>query len=99
MTEGLTDLSVYALIVKQSATVCCCTDVMKWMICFVLISTSEIQIHHCPESGQCGLLMYLNEMCSMVVFLILVHDRLKPLSVRYPKLLMYAAVSQMCGFV
>lgn len=58
-------MSVYALIVKQhdwSATVCCCTDVMKWMI-----FTSET-LNHCPGTGQCGLLMYINEMCSMVVF-------------------------------
>lgn len=61
-------MSVYALIVKQndwSAAMCCCTDVMKWMI--YLIFTSEIQ-NHCPQTGQCDLLMYNNELCSMVVF-------------------------------
>lgn len=37
-------MSVYALIVKQndwSATVCCCTDVMKWMIFDFYIRDSE----------------------------------------------------------
>lgn len=24
--------------------------------------------NHCPETGRCGLLMYINEICSMVVF-------------------------------
>lgn len=38
--------------------------IMKWLI---LIFTSEIQ-NHCPKTGQCSPLMYINEMCTMVVF-------------------------------
>lgn len=83
--------SVYALIVKQndwSATLCCCTDVMKWRI-----FTSEIQ-NHCPETGQCGLLMYINQMCSMVVFWSWFIIGLN--CIRYQKLI---STRQMCGFV
>lgn len=47
---------------------CCCIDVMKWMMIFLnFISTAET-LNRCPETGQCGPLMYINEMCSMSVF-------------------------------
>ena len=64
-------MSVYALIVKQTKWLKCYSVLLHW--CnemddfFFLIFTSEIK-NHCPETGQCGLLMYNNEMCSIVVF-------------------------------
>lgn len=94
-------MSMYALIVTQndwSATVCCCTDIMKWMIFFFcfFVFTSEIQ-NHCPETGQCGLLMYINEICSMVVFwswFLIDLNRISRISEAVD-----VSRSQMCGFV
>lgn len=62
LTEGLTDVCV--CFVKW-----CYSVLLHWCNAMddFLIFTSAIQ-NHCPETGQCGLLMYINEMCSMVVF-------------------------------
>lgn len=91
-------MSVYALIVKLndwSATECCCTDVMKLRTFFFFFFTSEILSR--PETGQCGLLMYINELCSMVVFWSWFMIGLN--AIRQISEAVDVCCSQMCGFV
>ena len=101
MTERLTD--VYVCIDCYAKWLKCYSVLLHWynemddffFFCF-FVFTSEIQ-NHCPETGQCGLLMYINEICSMVVFwswFLIDLNRISRISEAVD-----VSRSQMCGFV
>lgn len=59
---SMTELKVDWCLLEQNdwnATVCFCTALI-WFLHQILI--------HCPDAGQWCILMYINEMCSLVVF-------------------------------